>query len=127
MRWLLARLSRILMREIAVNYSPDSFSHRRTPEIEKQPERAIGEPQVGQQLALVNRRQAVQRFDFDDHKTFNDQISAVGAVDVHAAIYQRKCLLRLDAQSRRMQLQAQHPKYAFSSRPGPMARVDADR
>lgn len=58
----------------------------------------------------MNRRETVERPDFDDHQSFDDEIRSVGAVDVHTVIDQWKRLLRFDAQSGGMQLKAQAPQ-----------------
>ena len=42
----------------------------------------------------MNRRETVERLDFDDHQSFDDEIRSVGAVDVHTVIDQWKRLLR---------------------------------
>ena len=49
--------------------------HRRT-EIEKQPQGLLGEPQIGQQLFAMDRRELLDRFDFDNQRIFDDQVGA---------------------------------------------------
>ena len=57
---------------VAIDYSFDSRIHRRTTKIEQQAQGAIRNPQVGQKLATMDRRQTSESFDFNDHQAFDN-------------------------------------------------------
>src|SRR5436190_18309085 len=60
-------------------------------------------------------------FDFDDHRTFNEQVDSVAAVEDVALVGERQASLSLEHQPAHDEF-VRHASYADSSIPGPSSR-----
>ena len=62
------------------------MSHRRHIEVQQKPRRTIGEFQIRNDLRQVNRVNAFNRLEFDDHYPFDDEVKSKAAVDRNALV-----------------------------------------
>ena len=58
----------------------------RSIEVDQQAKPFVGQPQVGQKLLSVNRRETFDRFDLDDHPILDNQVRAEPNVDPNRSI-----------------------------------------
>src|SRR5688500_8187823 len=64
-----------------INDALQALAESLTTKVHQQPERLLGQSQIGQQLFRMHRRAALQRFDFNNQRVFNYQISAKRVID----------------------------------------------
>ena len=55
----------------------------------------MGQPQVGEQLLLVDRVDGLDRFQFDNHAVIHKQIESKPLFKYHAVVFKAKQLLSL--------------------------------
>ena len=65
----------------------------RSIEVDQQAKPFVGQPQVGQKLLSVNRRETFDRFDLDDHPILDNQVGAEPDVDPNGSVDDGDCLL----------------------------------
>jgi hypothetical protein len=73
-------------------------------EIDQQTNRQIQQPQLRQQLFLVDRQQQFDRLQFDGHETLHEQIQVVPGLEADALVDDRRDPVDLERQTRVLQL-----------------------
>jgi hypothetical protein len=63
-----------------------SVSQRSRVEVDEQADATSAEPQIGEKLSLIQRRQTFHRFDFDNHFAGNDDVHAVPTVQLDVIV-----------------------------------------
>lgn len=69
------------LQDLSVYQAPDTELEHRGVEVDQQSKTQAAEPQICQQLRLVDRLQPLHRFDLDDHTPIHEQIQPVRAVN----------------------------------------------
>lgn len=98
----------------------NSVLDERSTRVDQQAKPSIGQPQVGEQLLSVNRRQALYRLDLDDHLILDNQISAKPDVKPNGPVDYWYCLLVHRSESTLSQFIGKHGMVEFrtDSQPG---------
>src|SRR3990170_1290274 len=73
-------------------------------EIDRQPQRASGEPQIGQYDGFVNRRQGLNGLQLHDDAPLDEQVNSVTALQLHVLVHDRNRLLALKSKAPQEQL-----------------------
>jgi len=81
---------------------------QRRVEIDRRSKSLVSQPQVGQKLLSVNRRENLDRFDLDDHPIRNNQVGPEPDVDPNRPIDHRDGLLAHRSESALSQFICQH-------------------
>ena len=71
----------------AVHNANDAVFDQLFSKIDEQTQPLVGQPEIRQQLFLVNRRQALHRFELHNHLAFHDQIGFEANLQLHAFVY----------------------------------------
>ena len=90
-----------------INQTPNSVFQHRHIEIHEKAHLAPGKPEVREQLSLMDWRQRIHGFDFNNHSPFDEQVQSVTAVQLHVFVYDRQRSLLLDPQSALRELEGQ--------------------
>ena len=84
------------------------------------------QPQIGQQLRLMDRQESLNSFDFDDDETLDSQIDTVSGIDLDALVDQRENDLRFDREPELMQLPGETHLVCTFEQAWPKSRVHLD-
>jgi hypothetical protein len=94
-------------------------------EIYQQANSTSGQPQVRKHLRDVDLIEALDRFDFYNHCTLDQQIEAVPAIQRVSAVGEGSGFCRSMFKPLASNSKLKHASYADSSRPGPSSRCTA--
>jgi len=83
----------------AIDDTGDAVLNQRSIEVDQQAQAFVGQPQIGEKLLFVNRREDFDRLDLDNHPILNDQVRAEPAVDPNCSVDHRDWLLAYGSES----------------------------
>ena len=106
----------------AVRHAADAVHQAGGIEVDEEPELAAGQLEVGQQLRFMQRVQSLDRLEFHDHVTLDNQIQPVSDVEVQVTVRDRLRYLTFQRQAAPVNSCTRQASYADSSKPGPSAR-----
>jgi hypothetical protein len=69
---------------VIVDEPADALLERLATEVDEQPDRLLGQSQIGQQLLCMHRTQLVDRFDLKDQSLVHQQIDTEGGSKTHS-------------------------------------------
>jgi len=88
---------------IPANSPSDSLTQVRDVEVNEQSDPLATQFEVGEQLCLVDRKDGLKRFHFDDHLVFDKQVDAIAELDDKAIVFDRKGFLRFEGDAEALQ------------------------
>jgi hypothetical protein len=88
---------------IPANPSSDPLTQVRDVEVDEQSDTLATQFEVGEQLCFVDRKDGLNRFHFDDHLVFDEQIDAVAELDDEPIVFDRKWFLRFEGDAEALQ------------------------
>jgi hypothetical protein len=77
----------------SIDDTSDAILDQGRVEVDQQAKPLVGQPQVGEKLLPVHRREALNGLDLDDHPILDNQIRAEPDVDPNRSVDHRDCLL----------------------------------
>jgi hypothetical protein len=92
---------------IPANPSSDPLTQVRNVEVNEQSNTLATQFEVGEQLCFVDRKDGLNRFHFDNHFVFDEQIDAVAELDDEAIVFDCKWFLRFEGDAEALQFVTQ--------------------